>query len=98
MKSFSYQKKQILFILYFYLLTEQTFSCGPGTGVSYRNGAKQLVYTRHPNFPETSKHASGPFEAPLLPNDTRLQVVFSTDVVFSSSDLEADTRKIIEVR
>ena len=88
---------QSLFLYCIYFLIQTTLLCGPGHGVNYRSKSKYLVVNRQPNFPETSKHASGPYEKPLLPNDTRLETIMSTEIVFANSDLEANTRKAIEV-
>ena len=88
---------QSLFLHCIYFLIQPTLLCGPGNGVNYRSKSKYLVVNRQPNFPETSKHASGPYEKPLLPNDTRLETIMSTEIVFANPDLGANTRKAIEV-
>ena len=74
----------------------QTSTCGPGIGYKTRP-SNLFVSTRQPDVAENAKTASGKFGNPLMKNDSRLQRITSTQIVFADNRYESNCRKAIKV-
>ena len=91
--------KDRLFIMLviIYMAVRQAKTCGPGKGVHQKYSSDLNVLTRQPNINERSIHASGKFIKPLERNDDALQSLIATGIIFKRQEMDADTRKAIEV-